>query len=166
MTIRKEQPSISNYKTQTNSFSFLFYYRKQLGRKPERKVEILPLDFRAFGSWIITSLSAIALFVPARFTQKMYDIITAAATILTWGEWKLTYMLFDDIIPILIPALAGAIFIGIMMFLSVTSRLKGTKSELKLMTYEFGKEPFQDQIGFQFNHRTLSIQSSSQHLML
>ena len=65
----------------------------------------------------------------------------------------MAYMLFDDIIPILVLALAGAIFIGIMMFLSVISRPKGTKSDLKLMTYECGEEPVQDHIGFQFNYQ-------------
>lgn len=62
-------------------------------------------------------------------------------------------MFFDDIIPILVLALAGAIFIGIMMFLSVISRPKPVQSELKLQTYECGEPPYEDRIGIQFNYQ-------------
>ena len=47
----------------------------------------------------------------------------------------------------------SAIFIGIMMFLSVISKPKGKKSALKLMTYECGEEPVSDRLGFQFNYQ-------------
>ena len=63
------------------------------------------------------------------------------------------YAFFGDIIPIIVLALAGAIFIGIMMFLSVISRPKPKQSELKLQTYECGEEPYEDRIGIQFNYQ-------------
>ena len=63
------------------------------------------------------------------------------------------YMFFGDIIPILVLALAGAIFIGIMMFLSVISRPRPKQSDLKLQTYECGEEPYEDRIGIQFNYQ-------------
>ena len=65
----------------------------------------------------------------------------------------MAYMLFDDIIPVLVLGLAGVIFVAIMMFLSVLTRPKGTKSPLKLATYECGEEPYEDRIGIQFNYQ-------------
>ena len=71
------------------------------------------------------------------------------------------YMFFGDIIPILVLALAGAIFIGIMMFLSVISRPRPKQSDLKLQTYECGEEPYEDRIGIQFNYQYLSNSKSN-----
>ncbi|MHA1115428.1 MAG: NADH-quinone oxidoreductase subunit A [Candidatus Heimdallarchaeum aukensis] len=62
-------------------------------------------------------------------------------------------MLFDAIIPVLALGLAGMIFVGIMMTLSVLTKPKGEKTKLKLQTYESGEVPVTDRLGFQFNYQ-------------